>query len=919
MRLSKVAKELNVGIANIVEYLASKGIKVDGRPNTKITPDAYEILKQQFSADVEEHKRSTAVAQARREEKQAIKDEAAKKIDKTAEVVKAKAIVSGPKMVGKIEFPKTSKTKIKDKSVNTNNETFDVTDKPEKESNLERKDPYVNTKEKADLNLKNNQVVKEKSAKSPPKHLDDTDINKSIRSDLANEVKSDKEEKTLNQNEQEVLRAKSKAISGPKLTGQVIDLDQFKKPKKKVASSSNPSGNKDNKKKRKRINQGSSNVGSIPSNKSTGHRGVNKGRKPKVVKVEPTEEEIQKKIAETLDKLTGKGKSKGAKHRRIKRDERREQDAMDQMLADEASKTIKVTEFVTVNELASMMDVQVTQIISSCMMLGIMVTMNQRLDAETLTIVADEFGYEVEFVSAEVQESIIEDEDKPEDLVARSPIVTVMGHVDHGKTSLLDVIREKKVADSEAGGITQHIGSYIVEAKKGQMVTFIDTPGHAAFSQMRARGSNITDIIILVVAADDSVNEQTIEAISHAKASGCPIIVAVNKIDLSTANPQKVESDLMNHEIISEKMGGQNVFVNVSAKTKEGIEDLLDSILLQAEILELKANPDRSAEGTVIESKIEKGRGTVVSVLIQNGSLDVGDIAVIGKEWGKVRAMYDDSSKKIGKALPSYPVEILGLSGAPNSGDKLVVVENESRAREVTQYRSRMKRMEENSTIKRVTVDQMIESASQEEKKVISVIVKADVHGSKEAIEQSLNKMNSEKVSIKIIHSAVGEINESDVTLAIASNARIFGFNVKANTQAKNLSKKEGIKTSFFSIIYEVIDEAQKIIEGLDEEKIIETLIGKAMIKQVFQLSDASKVAGCVVQEGKVTSKAFVKILRDENILHECEIQSLRREKNQVKEVLSGLECGIVLSKFNDVIQNDRLEFYTREKDEKKP
>ena len=554
------------------------------------------------------------------------------------------------------------------------------------------------------------------------------------------------------------------------------------------------------------------------------------------------------------------------------------------------------------------------------MKLGVMATINQTVDSDTAELIVIEFGHTPKRVSeSDVEVGLTGPSDDEKDLRTRPPVVTVMGHVDHGKTSLLDVIREKKVASTEAGGITQHIGSYIVEAKNGLMVTFIDTPGHAAFSQMRARGSNITDIIVLVVAADDSVNEQTIEAISHAKASECPIIVAVNKIDLPTANPQKVESDLMKHEIISEKMGGQNVFINVSAKTKEGIDDLLDSILLQAEVLELKANPNRSAEGTVIESKIEKGRGTVVSVLVQNGSLDVGDVAVIGKEWGKVRAMYDDSSKKIDKALPSYPVEILGLSGAPNSGDKLVVVDNESRAREVTQYRSRMKRIEENSAIKRVTIDQMIESASQDDKKIISVIVKADVHGSKEAIEQSLNKMNSDFVSIKIIHTAVGEINESDVTLAIASSARIFGFNVKANTQAKTLSKKEAIKISFFSIIYEVIDEAQKIIDGLDEDKVTESLIGKAMIKQVFELSDSNKVAGCVVQEGKVTSKSLVKIFRDEKILDECEIQSLRREKNQVKEVSSGLECGIVLSKFNDVTENDRLEFYLREKNEKKP
>ncbi len=715
--------------------------------------------------------------------------------------------------------------------------------------------------------------------KSPTSELDDIKVTRNEEGFEDNQNNNEKKVKDNNEN---------------------ITKENFKKPPSKTFNE-----NKESDEVKKEINE--------------------KSKQPKFTKAAKSFENRRQgklTISQALDDDNEKVRSLAAVKRAREKAKLRNVSKIDNKETDSREKKkreIVIPDIITVNELASRLAEKSSNLIKSLMKLGVMATINQTIDSDTAELIVIEFGHTPKRVSdSDVEVGLMGPSDNKNDLKIRPPVVTVMGHVDHGKTSLLDVIREKKVADSEAGGITQHIGSYIVEAKKGQMVTFIDTPGHAAFSQMRARGSNITDIIILVVAADDSVNEQTIEAISHAKASGCPIIVAVNKIDLSTANPQKVESDLMKHEIISEKMGGQNVFVNVSAKTKEGIEDLLDSILLQAEILELKANPDRSAEGTVIESKIEKGRGTVVSVLIQNGSLDVGDIAVIGKEWGKVRAMYDDSSKKIGKALPSYPVEILGLSGAPNSGDKLVVVENESRAREVTQYRSRMKRMEENSTIKRVTVDQMIESASQEVKKVISVIVKADVHGSKEAIEQSLTKMNSEKVSIKIIHSAVGEINESDVTLAIASNARIFGFNVKANTQAKNLSKKEGIKTSFFSIIYEVIDEAQKIIDGLDEEKIVETLIGKAMIKQVFQLSDASKVAGCVVQEGKVISKAFVKIFRDENILHECEIQSLRREKNQVKEVLSGLECGIVLSKFNDVIQNDRLEFYTREKDEKK-
>ena len=461
-------------------------------------------------------------------------------------------------------------------------------------------------------------------------------------------------------------------------------------------------------------------------------------------------------------------------------------------IKEKKKKEIIIPEVITVGELASRLAEKSSNLIKSLMKLGVMATINQTIDADTAELLVLELGHTPKRVSeSDVEVGLDGPTDNQNELIERPPVVTVMGHVDHGKTSILDAIREKKVAASEAGGITQHIGSYIVETKSKKKITFIDTPGHAAFSQMRARGSNITDIIILVVAADDSVNEQTIEAISHAKASGCPIIIAVNKIDLPTANPQKVETDLMKHEIINEKMGGENVFVNVSAKTKEGLDDLLEAILLQAEVLELKANPNRNAEGTVIESKIEKGKGTVASILVQNGSLKVGDIIVVGKEWGKARAIYSDQGIKLSRATPSYPVELQGLSGAPESGDKLVVVESESRAREVTQYRSRVKRIEQNSSVTRVSIDQMIKSASEEEKEIISIIVKADVHGSKEAIEQSLKKMNSEKFEVKIIHTGVGEINESDVTLATASNAKIFGFNVKANSQAKTLAKRE--------------------------------------------------------------------------------------------------------------------------------
>ena len=588
-------------------------------------------------------------------------------------------------------------------------------------------------------------------------------------------------------------------------------------------------------------------------------------------------------------------------------------------LKEKKKKEIIIPDFIAVNELSSRMAEKSSELVKVLMKLGVMATINQTIDGDTAELVVIELGHIPKRVSeSDVELGLDGKTDNDLDLVNRPPVVTIMGHVDHGKTSILDAIRAKKVAASEAGGITQHIGSYIVETNNKQKITFIDTPGHAAFSQMRARGSNITDIIILVVAADDSVNEQTIEAISHAKASGCPIVVAINKIDLETANPQKVESDLMAHEIVSEKMGGDSPVINVSAKTKEGLDLLLETILLQAEILELKANPNRNAEGTVIESKVEKGKGTVVSILIQNGTLKVGDIVVVGKEWGKVRALYDDEGVRLDKALPSFPVELIGLSGAPESGDKLVVVESESRAREVTQYRSRLKRNEENSSVKRSSIDQMIKDASVEQKKLVSIIIKADVHGSKEAIEQSLKKMNSDSVEIKIIHTGVGEINESDVTLAIASDALIFGFNVKANVQAKNLAKREKITLSYFSIIYEVIDEANKIIEGMFTPSSVESVIGQGVIKKIFEISDSSKVAGSIIEDGKVTSKAFARISRDGKQIAEVQIQSLRREKNQVKEVLSGLECGITFLKFNDLLENDKIEFFIRENNEKK-
>ena len=584
-----------------------------------------------------------------------------------------------------------------------------------------------------------------------------------------------------------------------------------------------------------------------------------------------------------------------------------------EQVKEKKKREIIIPDFIAVNELGMRMAEKTSDLIKVLMKLGVMATINQTIDGDTAELVAIEFGHVPKRVSeGDVEIGLSGQTDQDEELEMRPPVVTIMGHVDHGKTSLLDAIREKKVTQTEAGGITQHIGAYMIEAN-GKKITFLDTPGHAAFSQMRARGSNVTDIIILVVAADDSVNDQTIEAISHAKASKCPVIVAVNKIDLPNANPEKVETDLMAHEVISEKMGGDNVFIKVSAKKKTGIEDLIEAILLQSEILELKANYDRKAGGVVIESKIEKGRGPVISVLVQKGKLNVGDVVIAGKEWGKVRALSNDEGKRLETAFPSFPVEVLGLSGAPEAGDELVVVENESRAREVTQYRDRLKRVRDNASIKRGTVDQMISEASSDVSTEFSVIIKADVHGSREAIEQSLLKLDVAEVTIKILHTGVGEINESDVTLAIATKSIILGFNVKTNVQARNLAKRDNIKIKNYSIIYEVIDDVNKMMRGKLEPEFKEILIGKALVKKIFKVSKSDNIAGCEILDGFVTSKSKVKVIRNDEIINNTDVASLRREKNEVKEVKVGQECGIGLINFNTFQENDLLEFYSLE------
>ena len=968
MRLSKVAKELNVGIANVIDHLASKGIEIDGRPNTKITPESYDILKQEFSADVEQHKRSAEIAQARREEKEAIKSAAVKKSSEK-EVIKAKADFVGPKTVGKINIepkvkpkaepkvePKAElkvepkvEAKVKDE---TPKEVVKVATKttpakPEATVKLDNNDskkteskPIPTAKSSAKEVLENSKpqktdpivatkkppvtkdVIKAKGSLSGPKQIGKIDVNKPVKSENVKEIKVEKfnkptktEEvpvKSVKPVETEVLRAKSKILTGPKLTGQVIDLSKFAKPKKKkVASSSNPSGDKDNKKKRKRINSTPSGTGRpVRPNQKAGSRGPSRGKKPKVVKAEPTAEEIQKKIAETLDKLTGKGKSKGSKHRKSKREVRREQDVMDQERADEESKTIKVTEFVTVNEIATMMDVQVTQIISSCMMLGIMVTMNQRLDAETLSIVADEFGFDVEFVSAEVQESIEEVEDKPEDLQDRSPIVTVMGHVDHGKTSLLDYVRRENVIAGEAGGITQHIGAYEVALKTGKRITFIDTPGHEAFTAMRARGAQVTDIAIIVIAADDDIMPQTKEAISHAQAAEVPIVFAINKVDKPNANPEKIKEQLAAMDLLVEDWGGKFQSHDVSAKHGQGVEALLEKVLLEAEMLELKANPDKAAKGSIIEASLDKGKGFVTTMLVQAGTLSVGDFLLAGQFTGKVKAMFNERGNNVDIAGPSAPVSIIGLSGAPQAGDKFNVMSDEREAKSIALKRTQLQREQSIRTQKHLTLDEIGRRLALGDFQELNIILKGDVDGSIEALSDSLQKLSTDSIQVNIIHKAVGQISESDILLATASDAIVIGFQVRPSSSARKLAEKEEIDVRLYSIIYDAINEVKEAMEGMLSPVTKEEIVCNIEVRETFKVTKVGTIAGCYVLDGKITRNTNVRLIRDGVVVYTGGLGSLKRFKDDVKEVTKGYECGLNIEKFNDIKVGDIIEGY---------
>jgi translation initiation factor IF-2 len=908
IRLNKVLRELNISLDRAVEYLDTKGIEIEKRPTTKISDEVYHILSDEFQTDANKKMASQEVSEAKQKEKEALKEQREREIEekekarakreavaeaaaKEAEVVKAKSTLSGPKQVGKIDLEPKKK----------------ATDTPEKKVEEKAKEEKaVEEKPKAKVEEKVQEEIKEKPAKKAETKTTKEEV-------VPKKEEAQKEEAPI---EDETLKTQYQKLTGPKIAGDKIDLTQFNKPKKKKEEKKkDDKAVSANKKKRRRISKAGapgsgSNTSRGGNDRFKGKPGAGKGRR-NVVKEEPSEEDVKKQVRETLEKLQGKSnKGKGAKYRRDKRDQHKEQSEIDQELEAAESKTLKVTEFVTANEVATMMNVSVTEIISACMSLGMMVTMNQRLDAETLSIVAEEFGYDVEFVTADIEESIEKVEDKPEDLIERAPIVTVMGHVDHGKTSLLDYIRQENVIAGESGGITQHIGAYGVQLEGGQKIAFLDTPGHEAFTAMRARGAQVTDIAIIVVAADDDIMPQTKEAIAHAQAAGVPIVFAINKIDRPTANPDKIKEGLASMNLLVEDWGGKIQSHDISAKVGTGVNELLEKVLLEAELLELKANPNKLAIGTVVEAFLDKGRGYVSTILVQAGTLRVGDYVLAGKNSGKVKAMHDERGHEVKEAGPSTPVSILGLDGAPQAGDKFTVFEDEREAKQIATKRTQLQREQSVRTQRHITLDEIGRRIALGDFQELNIILKGDVDGSVEALTDSFQKLSTEEIQVNIIHKGVGPITESDVLLATASDAIIIGFNVRPMGNARQIADKEEIDIRMYSIIYDAINDLKDAMEGMLSPELKEEITGTAEIREIFKVSKIGSIAGCMVTSGKIFRNSGVRLIRDGVVVYTGELSSLKRFKDDVKEVAKGYDCGMQIKNYNDIKEGDIIEAY---------
>ena len=930
MRLNKVLRELNISLDRAVEYLAKNGHEIEARPTTKISGDIYQVLQDGFQTDANKKAASKEVGEEKRKEKEAIRLEAEAKLErkraedaKKEEVLKAKADKLEFKTVGKIDIDNAGKKPAEVKEESKEAPVAEVKEEP-KETVVEEpkvETPAEETPVVEEPKVETASVVEKPVVKAPKVKKPVSEIEKAAAKVEAKIETPDSETKTeeVTAENAEAIKTQYKKLDGPNFTGKKIDLKQFERPKKKKPEVKKPATNSDAKKKRKRISKPSTpRTGGNPrggnqrggqGNNRPGLKGRGNQRTP-IKKEEPTEAEIQKQVRETLEKLQGKSsKGKGAKYRRNKRDAHKEQTEAELEAQALDSKILKVTEFVTVSEVATMMNVPVTNIISSCMMLGMMVTMNQRLDAETLVIVAEEFNHKVEFVGAEVEESIEEIEDKPEDLELRAPIITVMGHVDHGKTSLLDYIRKANIVDGESGGITQHIGAYSVNVGD-QKIAFLDTPGHEAFTAMRARGAQVTDLVIIVVAADDDVMPQTKEAISHAQAAGVPIIFAINKIDKPNANPDNVKTQLSSMNLLIEEWGGNIQSQDISAKTGQGIDELLEKVLLEAEVLELKANPNKNAVGAVVEAQLDKGRGYVTTILVQAGTLKIGDYILAGKNSGKVKAMFDDKGKKLKVAGPSTPVSILGLDGAPQAGDKFIVFDDEREAKQIATKRSQLQREQSVRTQKTLTLDEIGRRIALGDFKELNIILKGDVDGSVEALTNSFQKLSTEEIQVNILHKGVGAITESDVLLATASDAIIVGFNVRPQGNARAVADREEVDIRTYSIIYDAINDLKDAMEGMLSPEMKEEVTGNVEIREVYKISKVGNIAGCMVMSGKIFRNSKIRVIRDGIVVHDGVLTSLKRFKDDVKEVAKGYDCGLQIKGYNDIEEGDVIEAY---------
>tara|TARA_R110002074_G_scaffold122612_6_gene257342 strand:- start:26326 stop:29130 length:2805 start_codon:yes stop_codon:yes gene_type:complete len=916
IRLNKVLRELNISLDRAVDFLNGKGHDVEARPTTKISDDVYQVLLDEFQTDKSKKVASKEVGEEKRKEKEAIRVQLEKEqedrrlarerrnTEAEQSVLVGKVELAGPKMVGKIDLnPKKKKEEP-------------AKEKPKVEEKVE---PKVEVKETP-------KVVEDKPKVAPAPVVQKIEVKKVEPKVQVSKVEDTKKvevkkvtpkepevEVTAESDEPKTIETQYQKLTGPKIAGEKIDLSKFEKPKKKKEDKkpADKAGIDRKKRRRRIVTKNPSGPGQTRTAPNTGDRNKGRGRFAPVAKVEPTEEDVQKQVRETLEKLQGKSKKgKGAKYRRSKRDQHREQTEKDLEQQELENKVLKVTEFVTATEVATMMGVSTTEIISACMSLGIMVTMNQRLDAETLSIVAEEFGYEVDFVTADIEESIVEVVDAPEDLKPRAPIVTVMGHVDHGKTSLLDYIRKENVIAGESGGITQHIGAYGVTLENGERIAFLDTPGHEAFTAMRARGAQVTDIAIIVVAADDDIMPQTKEAISHAQAAGVPIVFAINKIDKSTANPDKIKEGLAQMNLLVEDWGGKIQSHDISAKTGLGVKELLEKVLLEAEILELKANPDKRASGTVVEAFLDKGKGYVSTVLVQSGTLKIGDYVLAGTTSGKIKAMQDERGHSVTEVGPSRPISILGLDGASQAGDKFYVLEDEREAKQIASRRSQLQREQSVRTQRHITLDEIGRRIALGEFKELNIILKGDVDGSVEALTDSFQKLSTDEIQVNIIHKAVGPITESDVLLASASDAVIIGFNVRPMGNAKAIAEKEEIDIRMYSIIYAAINDLKDAMEGMLSPVMKEEISGTAEIRETFKISKIGTIAGCMVTTGKIFRNSNIRLIRDGVVIYTGTLSSLKRFKDDVREVAKGYDCGLQVKNYNDIVEGDIVEAF---------